>query len=52
MYGDERKLFENEIISKKNKPLDDDEPISKKKQKKHRKNQNKTINHQNIINAH
>ena len=50
MNGDEAEVFQNQIVSKKNKPIDDDEPVSKKKQKKHRKNLNKTINHQNIIN--
>ena len=34
MNGDEAEVFQNQIVSKKNKPIDDDEPVSKKKTKK------------------
>lgn len=38
-----------ENISRKSKAIDDDGPISKKKQKKHMKNQNKTLSNQKLI---
>lgn len=50
MNGENSKTYyEGQIVSKKDKTIDNDGPVSKKKQKNQRKNQNKTLNQQNMI---